>query len=135
MSGDDAISGLAFLWPIVKARDWDRLGELYAWDVVDHERFEGQPPGLAGVEWRYRNLETAFPDFSYQPLALFADGDFVTLVTDLCGTHTGVWQGHAPTGRTFSIRVIQLTKFAHGLAVERWVGADWLGLLQQLGLV
>lgn len=134
MSGNDAMAGLAFLWPIVKTRDWDRLGETHAANIIDHESFEGQPPGLAGIKWRYRNIETAFPDFRYHPIALFGDNDCVTLVMDMCGTHTGVWYGHAPTGRKFSIRVIQLTRFADGLAVERWVAADWLGLLRQLGV-
>lgn len=134
MSRDDNIAALSTIVPIAQRRAWGELGEVIAPNVVDHDPLEGQPPGLDGVKWYWRNWEAAFPDFRSELVVLSADEDYVTIVIRHFGTHTGEFQGHAPTGRTFSIRTIQVVKFAGGLVVERWGAADVLGLLRQLGL-
>jgi predicted ester cyclase len=135
MSRDDNIAALSTIVPIAQRRAWDQLDEVIAPNVVDHDALEGQPPGLAGVKWYWRNWAAAFPDFRAELVVLSADEDHVTMVIQHFGTHTGVFQGHAPTGRTFSIRTIEVVKFAGGLVVERWGAADMLGLFRQLGLV
>lgn len=134
MSRDDNIATLAQVGPIAQTQNWGRLGEVYAPNVVDHDPAEGQPPGLAGIKRYWRNFTAAFPDLKFDPRAVCADDDYVTLVAEMFGTHKGEWQGHAPTGRTFSVRMIQTTRFADGLVVERWIVVDLLGLLRQLGL-
>jgi predicted ester cyclase len=134
MSRDDNIAALSVILPIAQRRDWDRLDEAFAPDVVDHDAVEGQPPGLEGLKWYWRNFTAAFPDFRTAPVVLSADEDYVTLVARFSGTHTGEYRGHAPTGRTFSVHMIQVVRFAGGHIVERWGGLDALGLLQQLGL-
>lgn len=134
MSRDENIATLAQVGPIAQTRNWDRLGEVFAEHVVDHHPTEGQPPGLEGIKWYWRRFSAAFSDLRFDPMAVCGDDEHVTLVMDMAGTHTGDWQGHAPTGRQFSIRIIQITKFADGLAVERWIAADLLGLLRQLDL-
>ncbi|MBK0296223.1 mechanosensitive ion channel, partial [Bacillus sp. S34] len=60
--------------------------------------------------------------------------DFVTAVFTIRGTHTGPFQGHEPTGRSFEVRGIQVSKFRDGKIVERWGATDDQGLAQQLQL-
>lgn len=134
MSRDDNIAAISTVVPMAQRRDWDRLDEVIAPDVVDHDPVEGQPPGLEGVKWFWRNWTKAFPDFRARLVALSADDEYVTLVLQLLGTHSGEFQGHAPTGREFSIHSIQVTKLSGGLVVEHWGALDTLGLLRQLGL-
>jgi len=134
MSRDDNIATLSTIVPIAQRRDWDRLDEAVAADVVDHDPIEGQPPGLEGVKWAWRRFTTGFPDFRFELVVLHADEDYVTAVVRVWGTHTGEYRGHAPTGRTFSIRLIHIARFAGGLIVERWGAMDVHGLLRQLGL-
>ena len=134
MPRDENIAAVALAGPIAQMHAWDRLGEVFAPDVVDHDAAEGQPPGLAGMKWFWRNLTAAFPDLRFDPVVLSVDDDYATLVAEMYGTHAGIWQGHAPTGRKFSIRFIQTTRLADGIAVESWRAIDSLGLLRQLGL-
>jgi predicted ester cyclase len=134
MSRDDNIAALTQVGPIAQTQNWDRLGEVFASDVVDHDPAEGQPPGLEGIKWYWRNFTAAFPDLRFEAMAACADDAYVTLVAQMSGTHTGEWRGHAATGRSFSVRMIQTTRFANGLATERWIVVDLLGLLRQLGL-
>ena len=63
-----------------------------------------------------------------------ADDDDVAFAYTLTGTHTGTFQGHAPTGRSFSIRGLQISRFVDAKLVERWGQSDQLGILTQLGL-
>jgi predicted ester cyclase len=135
MSRNDNITTAALAWPIAQTQNWDRLGEVYAWNVVDHDALEGQPPGLEGIKWRWRHFTTAFPDLRFETIVITADEQYVTQVIQLSGTHTGRYHGHAPTGRRFSIRMIQTFKFQNDMVSERWGSADFLGILQQLGLV
>jgi predicted ester cyclase len=53
----------------------------------------------------------------------------------LSGTHTGTYLGHAPTGKRFTVRNVQVLGFRDGKASDRWGSTDELGILQQLGLV
>lgn len=135
MSKEDNIATQSLAGPIAEARDWDRLGEVFAEDFVDHDPAKDQAPGLDGIKAYWRGFTESFPDFAFAPEVLSADDDYVTLVARVSGTHTGDFHGHAPTGRKFSVRTIQTTKFAGGRVVERWGTTDELGLLQQLGLV
>ncbi len=50
-------------------------------------------------------------------------------------THTGEYQGIAPTGKQFSVTGIDIDRIANGKVVECWPNMDELGLLQQLGVV
>lgn len=134
MSRDDNIAALAQTGPIAQTHDWDRLDEVFAPDVVDHDPSEGQPPGVEGIKWLWRNYTAAFADLKFVPLEACADDDHVTLVAQMSGTHTGEWLGHAPTERKFSVRMMLTTKFVSGLVTEAWLLIDRLGILRQLDL-
>ena len=56
-------------------------------------------------------------------------------VMELSGTHTGEWMGHAPTGKRFTVRNVQVMGLRNGLPVDRWESTDQLGMVQQLGLL
>jgi predicted ester cyclase len=133
MSKEDNIAAMSMLLPIAQRRDWERLGETFAPHVVDHGPLPDQPPGLDGLKWFWHGFATAFPDFKTAPVVLCADEDHVALVADFSGTHTGEYLGHAPTGRCFSIQLVQIVRFADGHIVEVWGGIDSLKILRQLG--
>lgn len=135
MSRAENIATLSSISPIAQRRDWERLSEAIARNAVDHGSIGGQPTGVEGIEWYWRNFTTAFADWKSELVVLSADGDYVTVVARLSGTHTGEYEGHAPTGRKFSVFLVQAIRFSDGLMVEFWGGIDSLGLLQQLGLV
>ena len=101
---------------------------------VDHDPADGQPPGAAGLAWYWAGFERSFSDVRREVEHTVATPEHVVTVTRLSGTHTGDYLGHAPTGRRFSVRTVQLMRFEDGVVVERWGSSDQLGLLQQLGL-
>ncbi|WP_439692892.1 ester cyclase [Curtobacterium sp. SP.BCo] len=119
---------------IIADRAFDRFGEVWAEDVVDHDPAPDQAPGLAGIVDFWRAFTTAFPDLELAPDPLIVTDDFITAVFTIRGTHTGRFQGHEPTGRTFEVRGIQVSRFRDGKIVERWGATDEQGLAQQLRL-
>ena len=118
----------------INAGDIDSLDEVFAADVVDHDPAPDQPAGVEGIKTFWRTFLTAFPDLAIAPAVVSADDEHVTIVLDITGTHTGEFSGHAPTGKSFTVRGIQVGRFENGKLAERWGATDELGILTQLGL-
>jgi predicted ester cyclase len=135
MSKENNLKTQELIGQILTARDVDRLGEGFHADVVDHDPAPDAPAGVEGIKAFWSEFFTAFPDVDLAVETLVADDDHVTAVFTISGTHTGPFQGHEPTGKTFTVRGIQVGRFDDdGLLVERWGATDEAGLQQQLGL-
>lgn len=119
---------------IVISGDYDRLGEVLADTLVDHDPAPDQPAGIAGIAAFWSTFHTAFPDVAIEPVEVIATDDFVTAVLDVSGTHTGDFLGHPATGRSFTVRGIQVGRFVDGKMTDRWGATDQAGIMQQLGL-
>lgn len=121
---------------LIADRELDRLGEVFAADVVDHDPAPDQAPGAAGIIGFWQTLVQAFPDLSMSPDVTAADDDTVTIVITIRGTHQGDFLGHPATGRTVAARGVQVARFDDDARiVERWGATDELGILQQLGVL
>jgi predicted ester cyclase len=119
---------------IAVSHDYDRFDEVMAQGVLDHDRAEGQAPGVDGIKQYWRDLGEAFPDFELHVDALVADEEYVTVAYRLSGTQDGYFMGYPPTGKRFEVRSLQIGRFEDGLIVERWGSTDVLGILTQLGV-
>jgi predicted ester cyclase len=51
------------------------------------------------------------------------------------GTHTGEFQGLAPTGRVVRFTSTDIYRIVDGKIVEVWTELDALGMMQQLGAI
>lgn len=93
-------------------------------------------PELAPVarEWIAPFL-ASFPDVRMETVELIAEGDTVAARFTCSATQTGVWLGHAPTGRRFeAVDEVSIFRFRDGRIVHAWGIEDNLGRLEQLGL-
>ena len=113
--------------------DFGVLDELIAGDFVGHGAPPGTPPGPAGVRQFYAWLRAAFPDIRYSVEDLVAEGDKVVVRWRWRGTHQGEYYGIPPSGKPVTATGIAIYRIAGGKCVERWVGFNALGVLQQLG--
>lgn len=96
---------------------------------------DGVPRGPEAVKHHVNEWLAAFPDLRFTVEGMIAEGDRVSTVSVLRGTHTGRWLGLAPTGKRVEIRMMVVQRVADDKIVEDWVLVESLGLLQQLGLV
>jgi predicted ester cyclase len=100
MSREENIAAHAHCHDLLAAREFDRLGEVFAANVVDHDPSSDQAPGVEGVKQFWREFMTSFPDFRMEVDALSADEDYGTMVYRLSGTHQGDYMGIPRPGNT-----------------------------------
>jgi predicted ester cyclase len=107
--------------------------ELVASDFREHQR--GASDGPDGVKDLIRGLREMTPDVALTIEDMVEDGDKVWPRMTARGTDAGQIMGRPPTGRRYTIDVIDICRFKAGKIVEHWGLPDQLGMLQQLGLV
>ena len=107
--------------------------DLYAEDAVLHDF--GIEPGIDNIRRFYEGFRQAFPDAQVTTEDLIAEGDRIAERFTIRATHRGDFQGIPPTGTTITMNGITILRFAGEKCVERWTQADFLGLMQQLGVV
>jgi steroid delta-isomerase-like uncharacterized protein len=102
---------------------------------VNHdEPFPGAPAGPEGMRLAAAAMRHAAPDWHSDLEQLVAEGDTVVEVFTASGTHHGELFGVPGTGRTLTLRGINVFRLEGDRIVERWGRLDQLGLLRQLGL-
>ena len=112
----------------------DLLDDLVAKGAVDNDPAPGQGPGPEGCKALFGEMIAAFPDLHLEVERLVANETDVAFAYTLTGTHRGPLMGHAATGKTMSVRGMQISRFENGKLVERWGSTDQQGMLEQLGL-
>lgn len=91
--------------------------------------------GPEGVKLFVGALRSAFPDIQMTIEDLIGEGDSVVVRYTARGTHSGEFQGIAPTGRKVTWAGINIYRRDGDQVVETWQLLDALGLMQQLGVV
>lgn len=89
------------------------------------------------------DIETTFPDVSFEAHEIVAEGDRVMARYTLQGTHKGVQKlpfvhggfltGVPPTGLRFSVQHVHLFRFRDGLIVQHDAVQDNLAMARQFG--
>jgi predicted ester cyclase len=80
-------------------------------------------------------LLAAFPDSDFTVEAYVAEGDKVATRYIMQGTHKKEYRGVAPTGKRITVKGISIDRIAGGRVVETWDFPDFLGAMQQLGVI
>jgi predicted ester cyclase len=124
----------------------DAMLELWnGGDVAAVADVYSDPVRLGGVERPRSDVvevlarsRAAFPDQRYVVEDRIDADDRVVLRLSWSGTHTGRWQSSfgpmGPTGRRFSLSVLELYELEDGRIAGAWVGFDIRELLRQLGI-
>lgn len=80
-------------------------------------------------------LGSAFPDKRYTIHDMVAEGDKVVARWALEATHKGDYMGIPATNKQIALTGIYIIRLEDGKQVEWWLEADFLGLMQQLGVI
>lgn len=102
---------------------------------VDHFSPPGTPTGIEGARKLIGMFLKAFPDIHVTVEDMIAEGDTTVARITMSGTHQGAFMGIPPTGKKFSITLIEINRFEGGKSVEHWAETNLLSLLQQLGVI
>jgi steroid delta-isomerase-like uncharacterized protein len=124
---------LEYLDRVWGQRDLDALDELLASDYRRHVSPILEPLGVDGQRSRLATMQAAFPDAAIELGEVVAAGDVVAFQSIMRGTHRAAIRGLPPTGRAFSVHLVDLVRVRDGKLIEHWGGPDMLDLLTQLG--
>lgn len=120
---------------------WAQLGdetlieECYAPNCVWHGPGGQEIKGHDEMKQLMLVLGTAFPDKRYTINDLIAEGDKVVARWTLKATHKGDYMGIPPTNKQIILNGIYIIRIENGKQVEWWLEADFLSLMQQLGVI
>jgi len=93
------------------------------------------PPTLEGFKGSIQYLRDTFSDFSLTIEDIVADGEMVWARMTGRGAQAKEFMGRPPTGKSFTITVVDICRFENGKIVEHWGVPDRFHLIAQLGLL
>lgn len=117
--------------------DLDAARALCAPNYVEHNPAWGAI-SLQGMFDTYKGIRAALPDlnFASDKALMVGEGDRVVLRGTVTGTHTGAdLFGVKASGKKLEWTGIDISRVTNGKITERWLSADILRLMQELGLV
>jgi len=110
----------------------DAVMEFVGPDYILHPGAGGKPEN---ADERKRDEMVFFSAFSNIEAVVedqIGEGDKVASRITMYCTHTGEYQGIAPTGKRIAIPYIDITLIKAGKIVEEWVEFDAMNILQQI---
>jgi len=132
----DHTNSIQRLYDLINADDIDGFGRQLAEDFVEHDQMPGLPPKKDGVVQHFRMLLAAFPGMRMDVQDLIGSGDKAVARLRVSETHKGEFMGIPATGKSVSVKLIDITRFGDdGLAREHWGVVDQFALMQQLGVI
>jgi predicted ester cyclase len=93
-----------------------------------------EPLSVATIGATLRELHQAFTGFALAEELLVGGDGHVVARWRTTGTHTGEFQGIAPTGRSISVQTCEIYALRDGAVAATWSYGDPLDLPRQLGV-
>ncbi len=119
-----------------EADDEAALNEVLAPDLVAYSHGAPGPQSRQVHLQGIRMWNAAFGDTRFTIHEQIAEGDVVATRVSMRSVHSrGAFQGLPPTGKEVTSDSVTIARIRDGQIVERRVTMDWLGLMQQLGLL
>jgi predicted ester cyclase len=113
------------------------LDEIFAADYLRHQPPMKSVQGLAAFKTFIKDVRSAYSGFEIRIDDIIVSGDkSVTRIT-LTGKHTGqapTLQA-PPTGKQIEMKACVVSYWKNGKVSEEWVYNDYLGLVQQFGVI
>lgn len=107
---------------------FDQAGDYYAESFM----LNGVRRTLDSFNDQVMDLIDTFPDRSWHVEHVVVEGDLVCVLYTITGTHLGVHEGIAPTGRKFRTSELAHYRVLDGRIVEEWYVYDDTDLKRQL---
>lgn len=101
------------------------------WDDLPLAPHQG--PGREGFKPTAQYFFAAFPDLHVTNEQIVSEGNMVVVRSTLAGTQRGEFSGMAPSGKPFSIMVMDMHEMQDGKIIRTWHVENWLGMMFATG--
>jgi steroid delta-isomerase-like uncharacterized protein len=119
---------------VFRRRRVDAIDNLLTDDFVEHTPAPGQSTDRQGAKDFIGMMLQAFPDLDFTIDSQIAEGDTVSSVGRMTGTHRAPFMGVPATGKKISIQVMDTGKVRDGKFSDHWGMVDVPALMTQLGV-
>jgi predicted ester cyclase len=115
----------------------DALDEVYATDYVSHRPPFPDLNGLEAAKQYVAGSRLGYSDYQTIYTEWIAEGDSIAYRYTMRMKHTGVSPSIPipPTGKELTLEGCVVVHVKNGKVIEEWEYSDYLGFLQQLGVV
>jgi predicted ester cyclase len=114
----------------INARQYSTLSDYFSRDMIDHDPYSGQAPGLPGFVQGLMMKYSAFPDWVNINDEMISEGDQVATHWTGQGTQTSLLMGLPASGAKVKLVGMRWYRLTDGKIVETWV---MFGLLHHIG--
>jgi steroid delta-isomerase-like uncharacterized protein len=119
-----------------EANDQDAMKAVLSPDLVAYTHGSPDPQNREAMLQGITMWHTAFSDTRFEIEEQIAEGDRVASRMIMRSVHDrGDFQGLPPTGKQIEVSGTTFERIRDGKIVERRVNSDWLGMMQQLGVI
>jgi predicted ester cyclase len=133
---DDAAAFRRIPLEIFNEGKLDVLDEVVSENYVEHMDLPpGVPPDRDGFRGFITALRGGFPDFKFEVLQQYQDGDKHIGLVRASGTMTGEFMGMPPSGKSATWDEVHIGRMADGKLTEHWGVIDRMSMMQQLGFM
>jgi steroid delta-isomerase-like uncharacterized protein len=123
-----------FYEQVFKRRDVSAIDNLLTDDFVEHTPAPGQATTKQGAKDFIAQMLQAFPDLDYSIDSQIAEGDTVSAVTTMTGTHRGDFMGVPATGKKIKVQFLDTGRVRGNKFSEHWGLVDVPSMMSQLGV-
>jgi predicted ester cyclase len=109
--------------------------DCHTFQLRSGELANSTPRGPESIKHHIAEWLIGFPDLSFTVEQMIAEGDRVSTLLVMDGTHTGQWLGIPPNGKRVNIRMMTIHRLTSCKIIEDWVIVESLGFFQQLGIL
>ncbi len=133
--GDDAANYRRIPLEVFNEGKVELVEELLSEDFVEHAAPPGFPTGRNTLVEFVNEVRAAFPDFKYEILGQWENGDMHIGWLRASGTMEGDFMGMTASGKSATWEESHIARFANGKLMEHWAVLDHLSMLTQLGFI
>lgn len=121
---------------LVNGKNYDMADELFTADYTRHDAdTPGDERGAEPFIEELKRLQEAFPDSEVHVGEIIVEDHLVAFQGTLTGTHEGDFRGIEPTNTEIELPGNARHRVRDGQITETWATWNYLGALEQLGVV
>ena len=119
---------------VFRKHNINAIDQLLTDDFIEHTPMPGQATDREGTKELIGLLLQAFPDMDCTIESQIAEGDTVSSIETMTGTHRDTFMGIPATGRKINIMAMDTGKVRDGKFSEHWGMVDVPSMMAQLGV-
>jgi steroid delta-isomerase-like uncharacterized protein len=119
---------------VFRQKNVNAIDNLLTDDFTEHTPAPGQATDRQGAKDFIGKMMQAFPDLDFVMESQIAEGDMVSTIGRMTGTHKAEFMGIPATGRKISIPVMDTGRVRNGKFSDHWGLVDVPAMMNQLGV-